>query len=348
MTDALDAIRALYDTGKYADMKICCEDRVFDVHRAVVCMRSPVLAAAMDNDCWEEAAKSEYHMGDDELPIVEAMIRYFYHGTYDDQVALGNEPSEDGSQLGIENAGLPPSPLSPEVDLIVEEIPPEPQAGGWGITPSESSGGLLWGRRQEGRFGFVQQAQPEVSPEPAADSTPSSLLFNAKVYIIADKYMIPALKDLANEKCLRGVEAHWNTPEFSKVAELLWENTAESDKMLRDAVLTAAAAHSDGLLDRGEFVEFMSGHGDFAVEVMKKARDLPGRRKGKKDIVNAVNHHNVDNEFEESFSEGVSNQIEGLQLPSIFGGEDEMHGTSSRLDDTIEITNGRIEGTYYA
>lgn len=52
MTDTLNAIRALYDTGKYADMKISCEDRVFDVHRAVVCMRSPVIAAAMDNDHW--------------------------------------------------------------------------------------------------------------------------------------------------------------------------------------------------------------------------------------------------------------------------------------------------------
>ncbi|KAG4033608.1 hypothetical protein MFRU_004g01120 [Monilinia fructicola] len=282
MTDTLNAIRALYDTGKYADMKISCEDRVFDVHRAVVCMRSPVIAAAMDNDHWEEAAKSEYHMGDDELPIVEAMIRYLYHGTYDDQVALGNEPSEDGSQLGIDNAALPPSPSIPEADLIIEEIPPDPHAGGWSIAPSESPEVILWGRRQEGRYGFVPRIQPEVSPEPAIDSTPSSLLFNAKVYIIADKYMIPALKDLANEKCLRSVEAHWNTPEFSKVAELLWDNTAESDKLLRDAVVTAAATHGDGLLDRGDFVEFMSKHGDFAVEVMKKARDLPEKKKGKK------------------------------------------------------------------
>lgn len=52
MSDALDAIRALYDTGKYADMKILCEDKVFNVHRAVVCMRSPVIGAAMDDDRW--------------------------------------------------------------------------------------------------------------------------------------------------------------------------------------------------------------------------------------------------------------------------------------------------------
>lgn len=51
-SDALDAIKVLYDTGKYADMKIRCEDKVFDVHRAIVCIRSPVIAAAMDDDRW--------------------------------------------------------------------------------------------------------------------------------------------------------------------------------------------------------------------------------------------------------------------------------------------------------
>ncbi|QSZ36585.1 hypothetical protein DSL72_006465 [Monilinia vaccinii-corymbosi] len=253
MTDVLDAICALYDTGKYADMKIRCEDKVFDVHRAVVCMRSPVIAGAMDNDRWKEAAMGEYNMGDDELPIVEAMIHYLYHGTYDDQVAIGDVPPEDVLKVETENFVLPPSSLTP--------VP------------------LYRGHYQEGRHGFVPKLEPfEVPPEPAPDSTPSSMLFNAKVYIIADKYMIPALKDLANEKCSRGVEAHWNTPEFSQVAELLWENTLESDKLLRDTVVTAAATHSDGLLDRGEFVEFMSTHGDFAVEVMKRARDLPEKR----------------------------------------------------------------------
>ncbi|KAI9641938.1 hypothetical protein NHQ30_009807 [Ciborinia camelliae] len=297
MTDALDAIRALYDTGKYADMKIRCEDKVFDVHRAVVCMRSPVIAVAMDHSRWEEAAIGEFDMREDELPIVEAMIHYLYHGTYDDQVVLGHEPSDDGSQLGIENAGLPPSPPTPEPDVIIESIP-TPVHAMFDVSPTLppfGSGNGVWGslgHRQEARYVLLEGTQPEVHPEPEqVVSTPSSLLFNAKVYIIADKYMIPALKDLANEKCARSVEAHWNTPEFSEVAELLWENTAESDKLLRDAVVTAAATHSDGLLDRGEFVAFMSTHGDFAVEVMKKARGLPasdrdlpvfGAKKGKK------------------------------------------------------------------
>ncbi|ESZ96608.1 hypothetical protein SBOR_2975 [Sclerotinia borealis F-4128] len=234
-------------------MKIRCEDSVFDVHRAVVCMRSPVIARAMDDDRWEEAAKGEYHMREDELPIVEAMIYYLYHGTYDDQKASEPEIPDDASQLGIEHeiAELPPNSPSPSPPPS-----PEPDIDEWGEV--------------------IQR--PETPPGDSIHddnpiSAPSTLLFNAKVYIIADKYMIPGLKPLANQKFVRSAEKNWNTPEFPAAVELLWENIPESDLLLRDSVIAATAPHLDPLLDRGEFVEFMTTHGDFAVGVMKRRRD---------------------------------------------------------------------------
>ncbi|TGO28550.1 hypothetical protein BPAE_0026g00400 [Botrytis paeoniae] len=235
-SDALDAIKALYDTGKYADMKIRCEEKVFDVHRAVVCIRSPVIAAAMDDDRWEEAAKGEYHMSDEELPIVEAMIKYLYCGSYDDQVVLRSEASDDTSQ--VEPPSNPPKQVT---EIIVDP----------------------WSQQRGGIFGHTV---PQVAPL----TRPSSLLFNAKVYIVADKYMIPALKSLAHEKFTKSLREHWNTPEFTAGAEFLWENTPGSDVLLRGALVTTAATHIDVLLDRGEFVEFMSEYGDFAVGVMKR------------------------------------------------------------------------------
>ncbi|KAF7933595.1 uncharacterized protein EAE98_003304 [Botrytis deweyae] len=239
-SDALDAIKVLYDTGKYADMKIRCEEKVFDVHRAVVCIRSPVIAAAMDDDRWEEAAKGEYHMSDQELPIVEAMIKYLYCGSYDDQVALGSEASDDASQVEP-----PSSPPKQPTDTVVD----------------------VWGQRHEIRrsaFGGFGQTVPQVAPL----TKPSSLLFNAKVYIIADKYIIPALKSLAHEKFTTSLREHWNTPEFTAATEFLWENAPGS--VLSRALVTTAATHINVLLDRGEFVEFMSDYGEFAVGVIKK------------------------------------------------------------------------------
>ncbi|TGO44400.1 hypothetical protein BCON_0526g00050 [Botryotinia convoluta] len=270
-SDALDAIKALYDTGKYADMKIRCEDKVFDVHRAVVCIRSPVIAAAMDDDRWEEAAKGEYHMSDEELPIVEAMINYLYCGSYDDQVALGSEASDDDSQ--VEPPSSPPKQVT---ETIVDPWSQQREVrrlafggfGGSGQNPAFGFGqNTAFGHNtafgQNTGFG---QAAPQVAPL----TKPSSLLFNAKVYIIADKYMIPALKSQAHEKFTKSLREHWNTPEFTAGAEFLWENTPGSDVLLRRALVTTAATHINVLLDRGEFVEFMSEYGDFAVGVMKR------------------------------------------------------------------------------
>lgn len=233
-------------------------------------------------------------MDHDDLPIVDAMIHYLYHGTYDDQVALEREVSDEDVPDVLEDNELLPSPPTPEPVEIIE-IVPEPVPG-FDEPPMEPLviGDVVeveaeapsfddWGRsiretqrfRQPFQTGFGQSPPPEILPEVTPIiSTPSALLFNAKVYIIADKYMIPGLKELANEQCVKSVKEHWNTPEFSEAAELLWENTAESDKLSRDAVVTAAATHIDGLLDRGEFVAFMSTHGDFAVEVMKRTRGL--------------------------------------------------------------------------
>ncbi|KAJ8067098.1 hypothetical protein OCU04_004475 [Sclerotinia nivalis] len=292
MSDALDAIRALYDTGKYSDMKIRCEDKVFDVHRAVICMRSPVIAAAMDDDRWEEAAKGEYHMSDDELPVVEAMIHYLYLRTYDDQVTLAPKASGSNSQLRVGKAKLPPSPPTPE-SKPKPKPEPEFELDTWG-----GRGNLTWNNRVLAHTGG---RVPEVTPV----SLPSSLLFNAKVYIIADKYMIPALKSLACEKCSKSLEEHWNTSEFSAAAELLWENTPSSDMLLRDSVVTAAASHINVLLNRGEFVEFMSTHGDFAVEVLK-------RMKGRNNLVVTGNSYPDTTPWDSKFKKKARRSAYGL------------------------------------
>lgn len=207
-------------------------------------------------------------MSDEELPIVEAMINYLYRGSYDDQVALGGEASDDDSQVEP-----PPSPPKQVTQTIVDP----------------------WGQRREirrqafgGLGGFGQMAPQgfgQMVPQVAPTTKPSSLLFNAKVYIIADKYMIPALKNLAHEKFTKSLREHWNTPEFTAGAEFLWENTPGSDVLLRRALVTTAATYINVLLDRGEFVEFMSEYGDFAVGVMKKIN-------GRDDLV--VTTSNVD------------------------------------------------------
>lgn len=96
-----------------------------------------------------------------------------------------------------------------------------------------------------------------------------SLLVNAKIYIIADKYDIQALKEWAVAKYKEVLPATWNSPSFIESASLVFEKTLESDRMLREVIIRKASENAKALFDRGEFVALLQSHGDFAAEVLR-------------------------------------------------------------------------------
>lgn len=99
----------------------------------------------------------------------------------------------------------------------------------------------------------------------------ASLLVNAKVYIVADKYELDTLKKLASDKFNRFLPCGiWNSSDFTESARLVYENTMETDRMLRDIIVQTASINVKALLDRGEFVELLKDHGDLATEIMGK------------------------------------------------------------------------------
>lgn len=48
----------------------------------------------------------------------------------------------------------------------------------------------------------------------------------------------------------------------------MFDNTVETDRMLRDVIVKVASHNARALLDRGEFVEMLKHHGDIATEIM--------------------------------------------------------------------------------
>jgi hypothetical protein len=109
---------------------------------------------------------------------------------------------------------------------------------------------------------LINKTQPE-------SLNPVSLLINAKVYIIADKYEIQALKDLAAAKYKSVLPKTWNSSAFTESSGLVYNNTLDTDRMLRNAIVQEASKHVKILLDRGEFVDLLESRGDLAVEVLK-------------------------------------------------------------------------------
>jgi hypothetical protein len=85
----------------------------------------------------------------------------------------------------------------------------------------------------------------------------ASLVVNAKIYIIADKYDIQALKEWAVAKYKEVLPATWNSPSFIESASLVFEKTLESDRMLREVIIRKASENAKALFDRGEFVALL-------------------------------------------------------------------------------------------
>lgn len=99
---------------------------------------------------------------------------------------------------------------------------------------------------------------------------PQALLINAQVYIMAEKYEIEGLKQLACTKYKEVLPSTWNSTLFSRTASLVYEKTVETDRMLRDIIVQGASDNLKLLLDRGEFVEMLKSHGDIATDIMHK------------------------------------------------------------------------------
>lgn len=116
---------------------------------------------------------------------------------------------------------------------------------------------------------------------------PEVLVFNAKMYVVGDKYNIPGLKELAKGKYDTVVNSCWDTTAFSDSVQLLWENTIESDVLLKNVILKIIADNVVTLLGREEFIGVLRSHGDLSVEVLRMivcpSPTKSGKKKSKKE-----------------------------------------------------------------
>lgn len=93
-------------------------------------------------------------------------------------------------------------------------------------------------------------------------------VIHAKVYILADRYNIQPLKDLATLK-YGGAPFILNDDSFVNSLELLYEQTHDRDRGLKDLAIKMAAEHSELLMDREMFPTLCKANGDIAFDVFQ-------------------------------------------------------------------------------
>ena len=77
---------------------------------------------------------------------------------------------------------------------------------------------------------------------------------NVMVYFVADLLDIQELKELAKNKYEDALLDDWNSASFVASLKLLYEETIDADRTLKDVAIRAAGDHLEELLDHGDFV----------------------------------------------------------------------------------------------
>lgn len=123
-----------------------------------------------------------------------------------------------------------------------------------------------------------------TSDYPANADSSQPLLVNAKVYALADKYQITALKDLAKDKFEAALSSGWDIIGFPEVIGMVYTTTLASDRALRDCLAPFLVKHKEDLRENEAFMGLVRGRladGEFAVDVIDawsglKASDAAG------------------------------------------------------------------------
>lgn len=96
----------LMETPKFSDLKFVCEGQEIKVHKAIVCIQSPVIDKSTNNEFFVEACKDRIEMDNFDLPTVKRMVEFMYTGKYSagtDEISL--DTSKTATLAESEDAG---------------------------------------------------------------------------------------------------------------------------------------------------------------------------------------------------------------------------------------------------
>ncbi|RYP71327.1 hypothetical protein DL771_004904 [Monosporascus sp. 5C6A] len=96
----------------------------------------------------------------------------------------------------------------------------------------------------------------------------STMIFNAQVYSLADKYIIPSLKSQAREKFETAISTGWAMDDFPLAIAEVYNSTPDSDRGLRDLTVKIARTNINALLKTELFRDVLGEIPAFAAEMV--------------------------------------------------------------------------------
>ncbi|KAF5689982.1 amino acid transport gap1 [Fusarium denticulatum] len=252
-----EALANLLKTGDYSDLTITCGKYQYRVHKAIICPRSNFFKAACDGK-FKEAQTGKVDLPDDDPAAVRMMIEYLYHDTYVPAEAIIHRDHVSGLDAHLSETEYNEQEKR-KMELYgatfignkrVKRLTALPEAP---IAPIS----------QPVPVGFGTASTPPPPPPAAAPPRPiltQNLHLHAKVYALGEKYGIQPLKVLALRKFAAEAPFRLHTDDFLKAIREAYTSTIETDRPLRDAVVTILRSNKH-LLNKDSVKEVLKDPG---------------------------------------------------------------------------------------
>ncbi|KAG8630853.1 hypothetical protein KVT40_002472 [Elsinoe batatas] len=232
-----DHVTWLLKTGRLSDLTLRCQNREFLVHRAIVCPRSPVLAAASEG-AFKESHTKIVDVSITGPDILNRALTYLYTDNYSDNENGQNDRAESIMYHALcaeQNATLASEISQPPRDAPESFAQGTPPGTVRSRVPT-SSPSLLASPDVEA---LSHSGESQERDDPAIDNdnqTISRLRVNTLVYTLADYYNIPDLAQLASTK----FEAALNYG-YQEICRLVYESAPLPASVLRSCLCNVIA-----------------------------------------------------------------------------------------------------------
>lgn len=132
-----------------------------------------------------------------------------------------------------------------------------------------------------------QESAPASNPP--EDASKRALATLAKLYIMGDLLDVQALKDLAKDRYKSMVNDSWNSQSFSESIRLIYDNTRDEDRDLKNVAIESAQANLTALLGRGDFRSLLKDVGEVALDILTKSSFIARNLESKPTAVKCQN-----------------------------------------------------------
>ena len=226
MAALYESIRSLHNQEQYSDLAVICGgNRIFKLHRAIVCPQSGFFEGACSGG-FMESLTGKIELPEEDPDIFDKLVQFLYTGGYVDGLMQVHDDEPNPSPAAMLSGKQVHDELGPDHNRERRDDKDDAEA-------KDSSSPLSYRDLPEAKYQHQVQIK-RIENSDVRDAC-EALRTCVKVYTMADKFLISPLKLLALDRfhALSKDVAFTCTEDYIKIAAELYEN-APGDMVMQE------------------------------------------------------------------------------------------------------------------